>query len=78
LFLQLNNPPSALNQVNYKNGESYEQKDVDESPERVGRHHTQEPKDTQHNENCPKHCVPISQDPTFTALVAQLEIILIF
>jgi hypothetical protein len=29
---------------------------VDESPEGVGGDHAQEPKDAQHDENCPKHC----------------------
>jgi hypothetical protein len=35
---------------------------MDESPKGVGRDDSQEPKDTQNDENGPKHVVPISQE----------------
>jgi hypothetical protein len=40
---RLYRPPPALNQVNYKDGQSHEEKNVDESSEGVGRRHTKEP-----------------------------------
>ena len=40
---RLRRPPPALNQVNYKDGQSHEEKNVDESSESVGRCHTKEP-----------------------------------
>jgi len=54
--------PSTLNQVDYKNGQSDEQTEVDESSECVRRDPGQEPKDKQHDKNCPEYAVPISQE----------------
>jgi len=62
LLLPLNDPSSALHQINDKNDQSQDQKDVDESPERVRRDHAEEPKDKQNDENCPKHFAPFSQE----------------
>jgi hypothetical protein len=42
----LNHPPSALNQIYEEDGQRHEQKDVDESPERIGCDHAEKPKDT--------------------------------
>jgi hypothetical protein len=73
----LNRSSSPLNQVDYEYGQSNEQEDVNESSERVGSDHSEEPKNAQHYKNRPKHgCSNLTRNPhleVFTALVSQLD-----
>jgi hypothetical protein len=82
LLSLLNRSPSALNQVDYKYSQSYQKKDVNESPERVGSDHSEEPQDKQHHENRPKHRRSnLTRNPcleVFTALVPQLDFAFVF
>jgi hypothetical protein len=52
---------------------------VDESPERIGRDHAQEPEDKQDYKNCPKHHCSIQSHKKLmsAALVMQLEFVLV-
>ena len=64
-----------MNQVNYEDGQSHEEKNVDESSEGVGRCHTKEPE----NELIPRESSKALQfqshkKPVFRALVPHPEI----
>jgi len=78
----LNRSPSALNQVDYEDSQSYQQKDVNESSERVRSDHSEEPEDKQHHKNRPKHRRSnLTRNPclkVFTALVPQLDFAFVF
>jgi hypothetical protein len=45
----LNRASPPLNQVNHENCQCYKQQDVDESPQRVRRHHSEEPQNKQND-----------------------------
>jgi len=77
LLSLLHRSSSPLNQVDHEDSQCHEQKNVNESSERVGSDHSEEPKNAQHDENRPKHrCSNLTRNPcleAFTALVPQLD-----
>jgi len=56
--LRLDDPPSALNQIEDEDDQSGDQQNVDKTAQGVGREETQEPKNAQQHNNCPKHIFP--------------------
>lgn len=55
MSLRLDGCPSATDDVEQQDNESYHKQDVDETTNRVAANHAQQPKNQKNHKNCPQH-----------------------